>query len=135
MTIFNTKQKGSYAVGLAIAYYTKLGYVVSIPLNDSQDYDLIVDNGKIESVQVKFTGSKGASGNYQVSLRSISGTTRKEYKAISDSDVDTLFVVTNDSNIVILPIKEIVVRTQITITEDLLIKYGVSKDWLSIPFC
>lgn len=133
--MFNTKQKGSYAVGLAIAYYTKLGYIVSVPLNDSQDYDLIVDNGKIETVQIKFTGSKGVSGNYQVGLRSISGTTKKEYKAVGDTNVDILFIVTNDSNIIILPIKEIVVRTQITITEDILLKYGVSKDWLSIPFC
>lgn len=29
----------------AIAYYSKLGYTISIPLTDSQDYDLIVDTG------------------------------------------------------------------------------------------
>lgn len=29
----------------AIAYYSKLGWTISIPLTDTQDYDLIVDTG------------------------------------------------------------------------------------------
>ena len=47
------KQRGNCGLGLAIAYYSTHGYTVSIPLNDTQDYDLLVDkDGKIESVQV-----------------------------------------------------------------------------------
>lgn len=42
--IFNTnKEKGNAALGLAIAYFSSNGYTVSIPLNDTQDYDLIVE--------------------------------------------------------------------------------------------
>lgn len=38
----------------AIAYYSKLGWTISIPVTDSQDYDLIVDTGtKLLKVQVK----------------------------------------------------------------------------------
>lgn len=29
----------------AMAYFSKIGYTVSVPITDSQDYDLIVDNG------------------------------------------------------------------------------------------
>ena len=42
--IFDTnKEKGNSALGIAIAYFSTNGYIVSIPLNDTQDYDSIVD--------------------------------------------------------------------------------------------
>lgn len=46
--IFNTnKEKGNSSLGIAIAYYSSNGYIVSIPLNDTQDYDLIVDKDDV----------------------------------------------------------------------------------------
>lgn len=33
--------------------FSKIGYTVSVPITDSQDYDLIVDNGALLKVQVK----------------------------------------------------------------------------------
>ena len=58
--LFKTnKEKGNTGLGIAIAYYTSNGYIVSIPLNDTQDYDLVVDkNDIIRKVQVKFTSCK-----------------------------------------------------------------------------
>ena len=55
--IFNTnKEKGNSSLGIAIAYYSSNGYTVSIPLNDTQDYDLIIDkNNVLKKVQVKST--------------------------------------------------------------------------------
>ena len=45
---FNTnKQKGNCGLGMAIAYFSTNGYTVSIPLNDTQDYDLIVEKNGI----------------------------------------------------------------------------------------
>lgn len=42
--IFKTnKEKGNSGLGIAIAYYSSKGYTVAIPLNDTQDYDLVVD--------------------------------------------------------------------------------------------
>jgi len=69
---FNTnKEKGNSSLGIAIAYYSSNGYTVSIPLNDTQDYDLIVDKDSIlKRVQVKSTGCKTQYGNYQVALKS-----------------------------------------------------------------
>lgn len=44
---------------MAIAYFTSNDYTVSIPLNDTQDYDLIIEkNNVLKTVQVKATGCK-----------------------------------------------------------------------------
>ena len=43
MNFITNKEKGNTGLGIAIAYYTSNGYIVSIPLNDTQDYDLIVE--------------------------------------------------------------------------------------------
>jgi hypothetical protein len=42
----NTKDIGNIGLGEAIAYFTGAMMTVSVPLNDSQPYDLIVDDGK-----------------------------------------------------------------------------------------
>ena len=58
---FNTnKEKANFGLRMAIAYFSTNGYTVSIPLNDTQDYDLIVEkNGILQRVQVKATGYIG----------------------------------------------------------------------------
>lgn len=41
--LFSTnKEKGNSSLGIAIAYFSINGYTVSIPLNNTQDYDLII---------------------------------------------------------------------------------------------
>ena len=47
MNFTTNKEKGNTSLGIAIAYYTSNGYTVSLPLNDTQDYDLIVDKNNI----------------------------------------------------------------------------------------
>ena len=39
----NWKKQGDIGMCYAMAYYSKLGWTISIPITDSQDYDLIVD--------------------------------------------------------------------------------------------
>lgn len=42
--IFKTnKDKGRAGLSAAIAYFGMNGYNVSIPLNDTQDYDLVIE--------------------------------------------------------------------------------------------
>lgn len=49
---FNTnKEKGISGLGIAIAYFSTNGYTVSIPLNDTQDYDLV--DVKLETEIIK----------------------------------------------------------------------------------
>ena len=106
---FNTnKEKGNTGLGIAIAYYTSKGYIVSIPLNDTQDYDLVVEkDNKLSRVQVKATSCKTKYGVYQVALKSCGGTKGKTYKTVIETDVDELFILTEDLKMYILPIEEI----------------------------
>lgn len=96
MTFNSNKAKGNAGLGIAIAYFSANGYVVSIPLNDTQDYDLIVEKGKkLKTVQVKATSCKTKNGNYQVALKSCGGTKGKTYKTFIDTNVDYLFIATD----------------------------------------
>lgn len=95
-------------MGLAIAYFTTKGYTVSIPLNDTQDYDLVIDkNNELKRVQVKSTGCKTKYGNYQVALKSCGGTKGKTYKTIINTSVELVFIVAENKNMYLIA-KEII---------------------------
>lgn len=49
----NTVARGNEAELLVALVATRLGYVVSTPLNHSSEYDLILDTGKLQRIQVK----------------------------------------------------------------------------------
>lgn len=118
MNFSTNKEKGNTSLGIAIAYYTANGYTVSIPLNDTQDYDLIVDKDNIlKKVQVKATSCKTKYGNYQVALKSCGGTKGKTYKTVIETNVDELFILTENLQIYIIPIKEINNKSTLNICE------------------
>lgn len=101
---FNSKQQGNVGIGLAIAYFTKIGMTVSIPLNDSQDYDLVVeDNKELLRVQVKTTKFKKSQKSYTVCLKSSGGTCGKVYKTVAQSNCDVLFVICEDGSMYSFP--------------------------------
>lgn len=121
----NSKDKGNVGISAAIFYFTKLGYTVSIPLTDSQSYDIIVDiDSVLYKVQVKYTSIKATSGSYVLSLRSISGTTKKSYATIKDLDIDYVFVYTAAGDQVLIPITEITNTSSLTLTRDIIKKYS-----------
>ena len=62
MKFDTNREKGNSGLAMAIAYYGTNGYIISLPLNDTQDYDLIIDNGEKDSKQ-KNTGSHGDNGS------------------------------------------------------------------------
>ena len=116
MKFRTNKEKGNFGLGMAIAYYTSKGYTVSIPLNDTQDYDLIVDKDNIlKKVQVKSTSCKTKYGNYQVALKSCGGTKGITYKTIIETNVDELFILLENMKMYILPIKEITNKSTLNI--------------------
>lgn len=53
-----TQKKGDLAVAQAIATFTRLGYDVSLPITESASYDIVVDDGQLNRVQVRYNGSK-----------------------------------------------------------------------------
>lgn len=69
----NPRKQGNAGLGIAIAYFSRIGVDVAIPLTDTQRYDLIIEHdGRLERVQVKTTTMKQGHG-YAVHLRTIGG--------------------------------------------------------------
>ena len=117
---FDTKRNiGNAGLSMAIAYFGANGYTVSVPLNDTQDYDLIVDfEGALKKVQVKATGYKETNNSFQVQLRTVSGTTRQPYKTVKDTDIDYLFCLCSDGTMYLIPRSEIKNKTTLNLMKD-----------------
>ena len=105
MLLENNKDKGRFGLAMAIAYFTSEGYTISTPLNDTQWYDLIIEqNGKFSTVQCKCTGS----ANNAISLRSCGGTKGETYDSVlNHSELDYLFCVDINGNMFVIPMSEI----------------------------
>lgn len=98
--------------------FLRIGYTVSIPLNDTQDYDLIVEkDGMIQSVQVKSTGCKTKYNVYQVPLKSCGGTHGTTYKTYKDTCVDLLFILTSDKKMYLIPKEHISNKSTINVSD------------------
>lgn len=124
MKFSTNKEKGNTGLGIAIAYYASNGYTVSIPLNDTQDYDLIVEKDNfLKRVQVKATSCKTKTGNFQVALKSCGGTKGITYKRVIETCVEELFIVTKNIDIYIIPVKELKNKSTISICD----KYNMYK--------
>lgn len=108
-TTENTKQQGNVGVGRAIGWFTEQGYVVSIPLTDAQDYDLIVDiDNVLCKIQVKTTSYKNKYGIFNVNL-SVKGGNRSynTIKKFNKLKVQYLFVLTSDNTMYVIPTSDI----------------------------
>ena len=75
---------------MAINYFTIQGYTVSLPINDTQWYDLVVEkNGIFETVQCKATMTEDDS----IDFRSTGGTNGKEYdNLLNHKELTYLFI-------------------------------------------
>lgn len=128
MRFETSKEKGNSSLGIAIAYFSTTGYTVSIPLNDTQDYDLVVEKeSKFYSIQVKSTGCKTKYGNYQVALKSCGGTKGTTYKTIIDTNIDFVFIVTSEMSMYLIPKKEIKNKSTINLCNSYN-KYEIKKN-------
>ena len=107
------KQTGRIGLSMAINYFTLKGYTVSLPINDTQWYDLIIEkDGNFETVQCKAT----MTDNSEISLQSKGGTKGTIYdNVLNHSELDWLFCVNKDLNMWLIPIKEITTTKQITL--------------------
>ena len=122
----NSKKQGDIGMCYAMAYFSKMGYTVSIPITDSQDYDLIIDNGNILKVQVKTTKFK-YNGVYCVNLKTCGG--NRSGQTIKNFDLNTsdlLFILTDSNDIYVIPKSEIDSRTAICLSN----KYARYKVYL-----
>ncbi len=101
----NTKKQGDAGLGIAIGWFSEQGLTVSVPLTDSQDYDLLVDSlDGLDRVQVKTT-SYIRKGKYEVSLSVKGGNkTRQKTKRLDPTKVDSVYVITADGDKYWIPV-------------------------------
>lgn len=113
----NTKLQGNVGIGQAIAYFTSLGWIVAVPLTDSQKYDLVIDdNSKLLRVQVKTSRFKAPSGAY-VALLQQSGGSRKSrtLTPFDNTKADLLFIFCEDGSRYLIPCPEVRARHGLTL--------------------
>ena len=105
MEEINRKNIGRIGLSMAINYFTIQGYTVSLPMNDTQWYDLIIEkNGKFETVQCKATQTE----NSEISLRNMGGTKGTIYdNVINHFELDYLFCVNKDFQMWCIPMKDL----------------------------
>lgn len=113
-----TVTQGAVGLGIAIAWFVENGYIVSIPLNDNQPYDIIVDNNNgLKRVQVKTTRNKEKGRkNYTVQLRSIRPNKNlNKIKKFDGHSCDLLFIVAENKDKYCIPAQELNGRTTVNL--------------------
>lgn len=110
----NSNQKGNIALGKAISYFTENGYIVSLPLNDSQCYDLIIEKeGELQMVQVKYTSQVANSGKYFCKLQTKNQD--KIYYTLKNTYCNLLYCYCENGDEFLIPIKNIENETYLTL--------------------
>lgn len=110
----NSNQKGNIALGKAINYFTEKGYIVSLPLNDSQCYDLIIEkDGKLQTVQVKYTSEQKDNGNFVCRLQTKNQ--NKTYYSLIETFCELLFCYCSNGDTYLIPIKDITNNNSLTL--------------------
>lgn len=110
--------QGNLGLAKAINYFVSHSIPVSIPLNDTQKYDLVADfNGKLQRVSVKTSRNTHTNGkSYEVQLRNTGGSSGKSVIRLFDNEsADYLFVYTADDKMYLIPFSAITATSGIVV--------------------
>ena len=110
--------QGNLGLGKAIEYFVSNGYTVSIPLNDTQNCDLVVEiDGKLNKISVKTSRQTNNGISYSVQLRNTGGNKGGEVRQIpfDNAFCDYLFIYTANEKTYLIPAKEISAKNCICI--------------------
>lgn len=111
--------QGNVGLGKAIAYYTSNCVPVMLPLNDTQKYDLVIDDEGLKRVQIKTTKGKNNNGNFVVQLKHSGGSDNKQAITKFDNTAsDILFILTIEGTMYEIPTSEIKVGCALTLTKE-----------------
>jgi hypothetical protein len=115
----NPRAQGVIGVADAIAWFSRRGWCVSIPLIDAQPYDLVVDAGAgPQRVQVKTVTYRSPYGVFVVSLETRGGNQSFHTGKPFDPDaVELLYVLTDDGTRYLIPTTVVRSRTTISLGE------------------
>lgn len=116
MIEINRKNIGRIGLSMAINYFTCKGYTVSIPMNDTQWYDIVVEkDGIFQTVQCKATQTE----NGDIDFRSAGGTKGAVYdNLLNHSELDLLFCVNKDLDMWLIPVKDITTKRSIRLRKE-----------------
>lgn len=111
MVEINRKRIGRIGLSMAINFFTIKGYTVSIPMNDTQWYDIVIEkDGIFQTVQCKATQTESG----EIDFRSTGGTKGSTYdNLLNHSELDFLFCVDKDLNMWLIPVKDITTKRSI----------------------
>lgn len=117
----NSKKQGDAGLGVAISWFVLNGNTVCIPLTDSQDYDLVIEeNSILKKVQVKTAYSKEKKSSFQpykVGLRTRTTINGKNiHVGFDNTKVDYVFILTLDNEKYLIPSDIIVNKTVIVLS-------------------
>ena len=116
---YKSKQ-GNIGLGQAIAYYMSKGYIVALPINDTQPYDLVVDkldgNG-LQRVSVKTTRFIERK-SYVVQLGNTGGSSgNNKIRFFNNNTSDLIFIFSISQERWEIPSKHIEAKRSITLGE------------------
>lgn len=115
----NPREQGLLGVTDAIAHFGARGWCVSLPLIDSQPYDLVVDDGaRLLRVQVKTTTYRSPYGVYVVGLATRGGNQSFHTSKPFDAEAcDVLYVLTDAGDRYLVPTAAVAARTSLNLGE------------------
>lgn len=100
------REIGRIGLSMAINYFTIQGYTISLPLNDTQWYDMVVEKDKkFYTVQCKATMTQDDT----ISLKSCGGTNGTVYdNIINHPELDYIFAVNKNLECWLIPVSAII---------------------------
>ncbi len=100
------KEIGRIGLSMAINYFTIQGYTISLPLNDTQWYDMVVEkDNQFFTVQCKATMTEDGS----ISLKSCGGTSGIAYDSIlNHPELNYIFCVNKNFECWLIPVADII---------------------------
>ena len=109
--------QGNVGLGKAIEYFTSHSIPVSIPLNDTQKYDLIIDdNGILSRISVKTSRYKDSKSSYVVLLKNCGGSSGKsKIRPFDNTSCDYVFVLTGNNKMYLIPSNQILAKNSISV--------------------
>lgn len=117
----NSRKQGDVGLGYAMAYFTKIGATVCLPLTDNQKYDLVFEeNDELKKVSIKTTKQLNKNKTKSVvSLRTCGGNrSRQKIDMFDNKSVDYLFILTSKNQKYLIPSKEIDCKNSIVLGEE-----------------
>ena len=109
--------QGNIGLGKAIEYFTSKSIPISIPLNDTQKYDLIADiDNKLCKISVKTSTYKNKQGSYEVLLKNCGGSSGKSViRPFDNKSCDYVFVLLENDKTYLIPSETIKAKNSIAI--------------------